>query len=128
MSVGICFSALREFEGGAGLAAVVALGHCRARTGQGKMAMKSHTPECAKIEQFAATLIPPARGRILSGARFSDTMRWSGLTEHLSGVFVYGFILKELFFSLEPVVQFRTGLITSPEVEFVGPSPDSFFG
>jgi hypothetical protein len=41
------------------------------------------------------------------------------LTEHLSGVFVDGFILKELFFSLEPVVQFRTGLITSPDVEFV---------
>jgi hypothetical protein len=36
--------------------------------------------------------------------------------------------LKELFFSLEPVVQFRTGLITSPDVEFVGPSSDSFFG
>jgi ABC-type multidrug transport system ATPase subunit len=35
------------------------------------------------------------------------------LTEHLSGVFVDGFILKELFFSLEPVVQLRTGLITS---------------
>jgi dipeptidyl aminopeptidase/acylaminoacyl peptidase len=46
----------------------------------------------------------------------------------ISGVFVYGFILKELFFSLEPVVQFRTGLITPPEVEFVGPLPDSFFG
>jgi len=57
----------------------------------------------------------------------SDTMRWSGLTEHLSGVFVYGFILKELFFSLEPVVQFRTGLITSPDVEFVCPLPDLFF-
>jgi hypothetical protein len=28
----------------------------------------------------------------------------SGLTEHLSGFFVDGFILKELFFSLEPVV------------------------
>ena len=52
----------------------------------------------------------------------------SGLTEHLSGVFVDGFILKELFFSLEPVVQFRTGLITSADVEFVGPSPNSFFG
>ena len=45
----------------------------------------------------------------------------SGLTEHLSGLFVDGFILKELFFSLEPVVQFRTGLITAPDVEFVGP-------
>jgi hypothetical protein len=52
----------------------------------------------------------------------------SGLTENLSGLFVDGFILKELFFSLEPVVQFRTGLITSPDVVFVGPSPDSFFG
>jgi hypothetical protein len=45
----------------------------------------------------------------------------SGLTEHLGGVFVDGFILEELFFSLEPVVQFRTGLITSPDVEFIGP-------
>jgi hypothetical protein len=26
--------------------------------GQGKIPMKSHTPECAKIEQFAATLTP----------------------------------------------------------------------
>ena len=52
----------------------------------------------------------------------------SGLTEHLGSVFVDGFILKELFFSLEPVVQFRTGLITSPDVVFVGPPPDSFFG
>ena len=52
----------------------------------------------------------------------------SGLTEHLSGLFIDGFILKELFFSLEPVVQVRTGLITSLDVKLVGPSPDSFFG
>jgi hypothetical protein len=29
--------------------------------GQGKIPMKSHTPECAKIEQFAATLTPPEK-------------------------------------------------------------------
>jgi hypothetical protein len=68
--------------------------------------------ECC-ADQFPAALVGQAK---------------SGLTEHLSGLFVDGFILKELFFSLEPVVQFRTGLITSPDVEFVGPSPDSFFG
>ncbi len=60
--------------------------------------------------------------------KVADRPAGSGLTEHLSGVFVDGFILKELFFSLEPVVQFRTGLITSLDVEFVGPSPDLFFG
>jgi len=59
-----------------------------------------------------------------TSVRNSSTVR----TEHLSGVFVDGFILKEFFFSLEPVVQFRTGLITSADVEFVGPSPDTFFG
>lgn len=32
-----------------------------------------------------------------------------------------------LFFGLEPVVQFRTGLIASLNVEFMSSSSDSFF-
>ena len=63
-----------------------------------------------------------------AAVKASGRPKGSGLTEHLSGLFVDGVILKELFFSLEPVVQFRTGLITSPDVDFVGPSPDVFFG
>jgi hypothetical protein len=34
---------------------------------------------------------------------------------------------QNFFLGLEPVVYFRTGLITSPEVEFVSSASDSFF-
>jgi hypothetical protein len=34
--------------------------------------------------------------------KVSGRQEGSGLTEHLSGLFVDNFILKELFFSLEP--------------------------
>jgi len=34
---------------------------------------------------------------------------------------------KDFLFGLEPVVEFQARLPASPEVEFVGPSPDLFF-
>ena len=42
----------------------------------------------------------------------------------VDGVF---FGLANLLFGLEPVVEFRTGLITSLNVEFMGSWSDSFF-
>ena len=48
------------------------------------------------------------------------------LTEGFSVVVIV--FIEELGFRLEPVVQCGTRLITSQDVEFMGPSPDSFFG
>jgi hypothetical protein len=42
----------------------------------------------------------------VGAAREARYREKSGLTEHLSGLFVDNFIFKELFFSVEPVVQF----------------------
>ena len=88
--------------------------------------MSPETLECRTSR--LAELFLDHRSPTPVAVKVGDRPEGSGLTEHLSGLFVDGFILKELFFSLEPVVQFRTGLITSPDVEIVGPSPDSFFG
>src|SRR6267154_2113591 len=47
----------------------------------------------------------------------------------IESVFIHSFLpaLKNLFFGLDPVIEFRSGLIPSPDVQLIGPAPDLFF-